>query len=213
MYAHNDQAVAAIRLRPRADVGLGAQPVDAGEGPEVHQDDVAAQLRRPERGRADPLDRAVERGHLQVVGADAHRLSASYGGADPRARRPPGNAPWSPVGVPVRRRRLRAASRGARASSGVPIATIVSPAASTVSPGGCGWNAAPRRKPDDHRAAADVADVWPSPAQRSPTSISSMPVVDVHIHHAAQMAVHREPRHLGAAGLVGRDHAVGARPA
>jgi hypothetical protein len=38
----HDQPVVSVGLRPRADVRLLAQPVDAGERPEVHEDDAAA---------------------------------------------------------------------------------------------------------------------------------------------------------------------------
>jgi hypothetical protein len=47
--ADDDQPVVAVGLRPRADVGLGAQPVDAGQRPEVCEDDAAAQPLRLER--------------------------------------------------------------------------------------------------------------------------------------------------------------------
>ena len=42
--ADHDQPVVAVGLRPRADVRLLAQPVDARQRPEVHEDDVAAEL-------------------------------------------------------------------------------------------------------------------------------------------------------------------------
>ena len=45
--ADDDQPVVSVGLRPRADVGLLAQPVDAGQRPEVHEDDVTAQLGEP----------------------------------------------------------------------------------------------------------------------------------------------------------------------
>ena len=40
----DDQPVVTVGPRPRADVRLLAQPVDAGQRPEVHEHDVAAQL-------------------------------------------------------------------------------------------------------------------------------------------------------------------------
>jgi hypothetical protein len=43
-----DQPVASIFLRPGTNVGLLAQPVDAGQRSEVHQDDAALQLVRAE---------------------------------------------------------------------------------------------------------------------------------------------------------------------
>ncbi len=42
--ADHDQAVVPVLLGPGADIGQGAQPVDAGVGPEVDQHDPAAQV-------------------------------------------------------------------------------------------------------------------------------------------------------------------------
>ena len=40
VHADHDQPVVSIGLRPRPDVRLGAQPVDARQRPEVHDDDM-----------------------------------------------------------------------------------------------------------------------------------------------------------------------------
>jgi hypothetical protein len=40
----NHESVVSVRPRPRADVRLLAKPVDACQGPEVHEDDVTPQL-------------------------------------------------------------------------------------------------------------------------------------------------------------------------
>jgi hypothetical protein len=58
--ADHDQSVVLVVLGPGADVGQGAEPVDAGVGPEVDQDDAAAELGGRQRRRVDPSGRAVE---------------------------------------------------------------------------------------------------------------------------------------------------------
>jgi hypothetical protein len=67
----HDQPVVSVGLRPGADVRLLAQPVDARQGPEVHDDDVAAQLGEAERPGVNPLGRPAERGHAQTF-EDTH---------------------------------------------------------------------------------------------------------------------------------------------
>ena len=62
----HDQPVVSVRLRPRADVRLLAQPVDARPRPEVHEDDVAPQLGEAEWLRVEPLGRTGERGHMHT---------------------------------------------------------------------------------------------------------------------------------------------------
>ena len=62
----DDKPVVSVGLRPRADVRLLAQPVDARQRPEVHEDDVAAQLGGAERLGVEPLGRPAERGHVQT---------------------------------------------------------------------------------------------------------------------------------------------------
>jgi hypothetical protein len=62
--ADDEQAVVAVGPRPRADIGLLAQPVDARERPEVHQDDAAAQLGGTQRLGVDPPGRPTQRRHV-----------------------------------------------------------------------------------------------------------------------------------------------------
>ena len=72
---HSDyhEAVLAVGLRPCADEGLGAQPVDAGQCPEVHQDNVPPQLGGVERPGVEPPRRSVKgrnecrRGHVSCL--------------------------------------------------------------------------------------------------------------------------------------------------
>jgi hypothetical protein len=58
--ANHHQAVVAVGLRPSPDIRRLAQPVDAGERPHVHQDDLATQPGRVERLRVEPRRRPVE---------------------------------------------------------------------------------------------------------------------------------------------------------
>ena len=53
--------------------------------------------------------------------------------------------------------------------------------------------------------------LWRAPAQPSPTTISSIRYSSVHVDDPAELGVQSEPRHLGAARLVGGDDAIGAR--
>src|SRR4051794_31571504 len=62
----DDQPVIAIGARPRAYVRLRAQPVDAGERPEVDEHDAAAQIRRAQRAGVEPRARPAERRHVLV---------------------------------------------------------------------------------------------------------------------------------------------------
>ena len=61
---------------------------------------------------------------------------------------------------------------------------------------------------DDQRRARDVGDPLPGTRAAGVTSISSIRYSGV--DDAGDLRVQREPRHLRAARLVGRDHAVGA---
>jgi hypothetical protein len=62
-----DQSVVSVRLRPRADMRFLAQPVDARQRPEVHDDDVTLQLGRAEWLGVEPLGRAGERGQMHTL--------------------------------------------------------------------------------------------------------------------------------------------------
>ena len=64
VHSDDHQPVAPIGLRPRTDVGLLTQPVDARQGPEVDEDHMAAQVGGAERFRVDPTGRPVQQGHV-----------------------------------------------------------------------------------------------------------------------------------------------------
>ena len=53
--ADDDQSLVLVLLRPSAKVGLRAQPVDAGVGPEMDENDFSPQGRRRQRRRIEPL--------------------------------------------------------------------------------------------------------------------------------------------------------------
>src|SRR4051812_38423890 len=63
VHTDDDQALVLVLVGAGAEVGKGAQPVDAGVGPEVDQDDVAAEVGCGQRRRVEPPGRPVERGH------------------------------------------------------------------------------------------------------------------------------------------------------
>src|SRR5215207_1936034 len=107
----DDQPVVPVRLRPRTDVRLLAQPVDARQRPEVHEDDAAAQLGGAEWLGVEPPGRPADRGHVQTFGHGhlAKRL-------EPGAAR--GLAPCAAPSVAVRARNaVNAASISSRTSS------------------------------------------------------------------------------------------------
>jgi len=64
--AEYHQPVALVLLSPGTHVGKLAEPVDAGVGPEVDQDDSAAQTGRCERRRVQPASGARERRQLPL---------------------------------------------------------------------------------------------------------------------------------------------------
>jgi hypothetical protein len=66
VHADHSQPVVPVRLRPATYVGLLAQPVDARERPEVHEDDVTAQLGGAEWLGVEPPGRPAELGHVQT---------------------------------------------------------------------------------------------------------------------------------------------------
>src|SRR6516164_3577161 len=66
--ANHNQAVILVLLSPRADVAERAQPIDAGVGPEVDENDLAPQVRRGERGRVEPAGRPVEARQVTLGG-------------------------------------------------------------------------------------------------------------------------------------------------
>src|SRR6185312_1585683 len=70
--ADHHEPVVPVGVRARADVGLGAQTVDAGQGPEVDEHHLSLEPLGAERLGAQPLGRPVQRGHVQTR-EDAHR--------------------------------------------------------------------------------------------------------------------------------------------
>jgi hypothetical protein len=66
MDAEDDQTVVPVGPRPRADVRLLSQPVDARPRPEVHEHHMASQLGRTEWLGVEPPGRAGERGHAHT---------------------------------------------------------------------------------------------------------------------------------------------------
>ena len=68
VHADHHQSLILVFLGPRADIGKRAQPVDAGIGPEVDEDDLAAQAGRRQRLRVEPPGRAAKRRQLTFYG-------------------------------------------------------------------------------------------------------------------------------------------------
>ena len=68
--ADQRHAEVGVLLVPRAPVGQGAQPVDAGVGPEVDEDDAPAETRRGQWLRVEPAGRPVERRQVTLDGQD-----------------------------------------------------------------------------------------------------------------------------------------------
>ena len=87
----DDQPVVAVCPRPRADVRLLAQPVDARPRPEVHEHDVAAELGGAEWLGVEPPGRAGERGHMHTF--EQGHLSAAIGTSRGRLLRAAAAAP------------------------------------------------------------------------------------------------------------------------
>src|SRR5262249_31313641 len=89
MDADDGQPPVLVLLGPGSDIGKRAQPVDAGVGPDVDDDDVAAQTRRRQRLRIEPSGRARERGQVafdrQFRRSGAHLLSLRAADAGPGA--------------------------------------------------------------------------------------------------------------------------------
>ena len=76
VHSDDDQSVVSIGLRPGTDVRLRAQPVDAGQRPEVHDDDMAAQLLGAEGLGVEPSRRPAERGNVLTF-EDGHQRAAA----------------------------------------------------------------------------------------------------------------------------------------
>jgi len=73
MDTDDEQLVVPVGLRPGTHIRLLAQPVDAGQRPEVNEHDVAAQLGGAEWLRVEPLGRPTKCGHVAVRGARSAR--------------------------------------------------------------------------------------------------------------------------------------------
>src|SRR4051812_18799133 len=67
MNADHYQSVIPIFLGPGADIRKRPQPIDAGVGPEVDEDDFSAQSRRDEVRRIQPRVRTLERNQLGLA--------------------------------------------------------------------------------------------------------------------------------------------------
>ena len=67
----------AYRSLPGPDVRQGAQPVDAGVGPEVDENDLAPHVRGGEWRRVEPPGRAVEAGQVPLDGKRAGTTEAA----------------------------------------------------------------------------------------------------------------------------------------
>src|SRR6516165_3859228 len=86
--ANHDQAVILVLLSPRADIAERAQPIDAGVGPEVHENDLVPQVRLGERGRVEPAGRPVEAGQV-TLGGRRIRAGAAVTAEQAHATPPP----------------------------------------------------------------------------------------------------------------------------
>jgi hypothetical protein len=107
-----------------------------------------------------------------------------------------------PLGV---EQRLQAGQRARRADRHEHVAL-----AQAVSAGGCGWKVpSPRRMATMNEPPRTSATARPSPAQPGGHGDLLEPVLGVDVHRAGDVGVQRQPRHLGAGGLVRRDDPVG----
>jgi hypothetical protein len=79
MDADDHQAVVLVPLGPGAEVGKLAEPVDAGVGPEVDQDDVAIQVGRRQWRRVEPAGGAGQRRQRSFDGQVDHGLGRFHG--------------------------------------------------------------------------------------------------------------------------------------
>ena len=68
MHADHDEPVGSVGTGPGTDVRFLAQPVDAGQRPEVDEYDMTAQPGGAEWPGVEPLGCTAERGHVQRSG-------------------------------------------------------------------------------------------------------------------------------------------------
>ena len=73
VHADQRQPSAPVLLGPRADVGERAQPVDAGVGAELEEDDLSAQGAGRQRLRVEPRVRAAEGGQPAFIRQSTRR--------------------------------------------------------------------------------------------------------------------------------------------
>src|SRR5204863_9151881 len=66
--ADHDQSLILVLLAPRADIRKGAEPVDAGVGAKVDEDDLSPQPGRCQRRRVEPARHVAERIQLTFTG-------------------------------------------------------------------------------------------------------------------------------------------------
>src|SRR5215208_1650451 len=67
MDADHHQSLIPVFLGPGAHIGKRSQPIDAGIGPEIDEDDFSAQSLRGQGWRIQPLVRALERSQLELT--------------------------------------------------------------------------------------------------------------------------------------------------
>ena len=92
VHAEHDQPVLLVPLGPGAQVGQGAQPVDAGVGPEVDQHHTAAQPGGRQWRRVEPLGRAGQ-GRQRPLNRQLDRRRVR-GGAEQPVGAPEDGPPW-----------------------------------------------------------------------------------------------------------------------
>ena len=71
MHANYHQTLILVFLSPGANIGNRAKPIDTSIGPEVDENDFAAQAGCRKRRRVEPLGRTAEGGQLTF---DGHRI-------------------------------------------------------------------------------------------------------------------------------------------
>ncbi len=108
--AHDRQAGVRVFRGPGPNIGEGAEPVDAGVGPEVDEDDPSAKPIRRQRLGVEPAGRAIERapGDPRSAGPAARRSGDGRWIGSGRVCRPGWTPPW--------RRRCRPRCRCRRTS-------------------------------------------------------------------------------------------------
>ena len=158
----DDQPVVPVGLRPRPDVRLGAQPVDAGQRPEVDEDDVPAELVGTEGLAVEPGGRPLEGGQVQTDHAPwstprrpippvivARRRLACGRDTDAAAGVRGGGPSGVGQGGQRRPRRVRrrdlAAHRPSCARSSATSCSSAPPPGWRSPPAACGWPAGPPR--------------------------------------------------------------------